>query len=225
MKGDWTIRACSYEDGIEFFLKKKTGYSSRARLLQNGNIEVNTERSEHSFLNREKNSIKDHIFTIIMAIIITVIINFVTPVLLKHILIILSIWTFIGLYFYMNDLNPSIKKFHGAEHKVLNAYNALDRLPTMDEALKYSRFYIACGCTISSVILSIVTAVYVSIVIFDNIVIIILSILIMLYFILKLWAKGKLNIFQLFTTAEPTNVEIKVALEGLKWWLKEEGLD
>lgn len=225
MKGEWTIRACSYEDGIEFFLKKKTGYSSRARLLENGKIKVTTERSEHSFLSREKSSIKDYALTLIMAIVVTIIINFVSQELLKHVLLVLSIWFFTGLVFYTNGLNSCTRRFHGAEHKILNAYNALNRLPTMDEALKYSRFYMFCGCTMVSVFLAFGTAIYLCIVIFEGIVITIIAILVMCYFILKLWTRGKLNIFQLFSTSEPTTIEVEVALEGLKGWLEEEGLD
>lgn len=225
MKIKTTIGACSYEDGIEFFLQKKIGYSSRARLLKNGEIEVSIVEKEHSFLNKSKCSLKEKIIMFFMIIIIMYIMNLVNSPLLKHILNMLIVWCFVIVFFYTGSKNPSTRRFHGAEHKVLNAFETLKRIPTIEEALRYSRYYMFCGGTIVVVLLSIVTVIYFGLVIFDHIVFSALFIIIMLYLVLKLWANDQLNFLQNFTTAEPTVIEIKVAIEGLKGFIKEEGLD
>lgn len=112
----------------------------------------------------------------------------------------------------------SLGRFHSAEHMVINAYNKLDRIPSLEELKKSSRFSNNCGSNKINGIIIIFTFIsfagpflirmgvikYLIIMTLIPITIAILSYV------------GAMNIFQVFFTNKPNDVELQVALEGLK---------
>ncbi len=58
--------------------------------------------------------------------------------------------SFYSIYIVRKKYSKELLKNHGAEHKVHKAYNKLKRVPTIEEANKFSRIERACGITIYS---------------------------------------------------------------------------
>lgn len=140
-----------------------------------------------------------------------------------------SVFVSIDLYSFVNGAirlkkkgknGYSIAKFHGAEHKVLNAYERLQRIPTLEEAKKYSRFSRLCGSRSKIYRMFMFTLLTVAIVLhiicsFNYI--IYLSIVFAIVGIIIIAEKhGLLNFFQVFVTSKPGDKEINLAIEGLK---------
>lgn len=118
----------------------------------------------------------------------------------------------------------STARFHAAEHKVINAYRKKQRVPTIEEIRKASRFDKMCGSKnyINKIVIfglvSIVIALAPFIKLHEY------SILLMLVCIFS-WLGKKYEIFrflQIFVTNKPTDKELKVALAGVQFFDKME---
>lgn len=129
--------------------------------------------------------------------------------------------------FYMNRIieekmeKIKYKKYHSAEHMIISAYNDLNRIPSIEEVWKYSRFSNTCGTNIVEItILSFIIA-FVSMFIHNLLffTIYFVASYSMLYIAYKC---GLLNSLQRFTTDKPTEKEIRVAIEALKVWIEHE---
>lgn len=116
----------------------------------------------------------------------------------------------------------STARYHSAEHMVLNAYRDLKRVPTLEEIKRYSRFSEYCG---SRIIIG-------KIVPYGSLCILLAFSSFIpwpIYFILCFMVsflvavankKGWLKFFQIFITSKPTDAELEVAIEGLKYLQK-----
>lgn len=112
-------------------------------------------------------------------------------------------------------------KFHSAEHMVSNAYNKLNRVPTIDEITKYSRFHNECGTNILILILFISIATF--ILYFDIIDFYLYAKIVFASLIAYL--VGFFNLFQFFVTEIPTQSELLVAIAGMNFWIENEKED
>lgn len=112
----------------------------------------------------------------------------------------------------------SLGRFHSAEHMVVNAYNKLNRIPTLEELKKSSRFSNHCGSNKINCIIIVFTFIsfagpfLIKMGIIKYLIIMILTPII----IMILFSIGAINILQVFVTNKPTDVELQVAMEGLK---------
>ena len=122
-------------------------------------------------------------------------------------------------------------KFHAAEHMAINAYEDLQRIPTLEEIKSYSRFSEKCGsvpklcqiCLFS--FLSIVTAFLSSNHFFIYAIIICLYIIFLLIIKKYKWY-GWVTFLQVFITSKPSDKELELAIEGLKQFeIMEEKID
>ena len=109
-------------------------------------------------------------------------------------------------------------KFMAASHMVTNAYKKLQRIPTLEEAKKFSRFSTAhtVALDLGSVFCRIVQFIGICFVpYFDGFkewfLILILPIVIIL-----ISTTGIFNFFQILVTSKPSDEELKVAIEGVK---------
>ena len=74
-------------------------------------------------------------------------------------------WALTNVAFQMKSRHGSehsTARYHSAEHMVVNAYNLLGRVPSIEEAKQFSRFSKHCGSqkTIDHIILSITTCIF-----------------------------------------------------------------
>lgn len=106
-------------------------------------------------------------------------------------------------------------KNHAAEHKVFLAYNKLKRVPTIEEAKTFSRINRKCGITIYSGFITIQIIAFI-IYIYTGCMI---SEIILFIGALLLRSKFPFNILgkfaQLFTTSEPDNDNIELAISAV----------
>ena len=123
-----------------------------------------------------------------------------------------------------NGKENSTARYHAAEHMVINAYDKLQRIPTFDEVKKSSRFSKKCGsrkeiCKICMyTVISLAIAFGAEINIFDYSFIVIGTSI----FLIMAEYKGWLRFLQILITTPPTNSEIEVAVEGIKFFEKME---
>lgn len=148
---------------------------------------------------------------------------------------ILRVFIFIGyvLVISMMSMMRRIFAYHGAEHKVINAYEAGETL-TAENVEKYSRLHVRCGTSFIFIVLVISILVFSMIPSSWSFVLKALSRVILLpliagvsYEILKISARWRNNIvgriitfpgliFQKITTREPDMEQIEVACQSLK---------
>lgn len=112
----------------------------------------------------------------------------------------------------------SLGRFHSAEHMAINAYNKLNRIPTLNELKKSSRFSNSCGSNkINGRIIIFAFISFAGPFLIRMGVIKYLIIMTLIPIIIAVLSYvGAMNIFQVFFTNKPNDVELQVALEGLK---------
>ncbi len=117
---------------------------------------------------------------------------------------------FLGIF----SLDENTKRFHGAEHQIINAFNKLGRIPTIDELQKFSRFSMFCGTNSMANIGLISLLLLIETFIPHNAILIVV--------LWGLFIINVLNFFQYFTTSQPTDKEQRVAIEAIKVWFEYE---
>lgn len=112
----------------------------------------------------------------------------------------------------------SLGRFHSAEHMVINAYNKLDRIPSLQELKKSSRFSNNCGSNkTNSIIIMFAFISFAGPFLIKMGVIKYLIIMMLIPIIIAVLSSvGAINILQVFVTNKPTDIELRVALEGLE---------
>lgn len=124
----------------------------------------------------------------------------------------------------LNGTEKEVARYHSAEHMILNAYNKLERVPSLEEIKTFSRFSEYCG---SRTIISIIIG-YISIslaIAFSDKIHIIAGLLICIISIIlskKMLEKDFVKVEQILLTEPPTDLELEVAIKGLDTLLKEE---
>lgn len=115
-----------------------------------------------------------------------------------------------------NSEDYSLGKFHSAEHMACHAYEKLKRIPTLDEAKKYSRFHKRCGSkrTISNFFFMIALIFVFPFLFLSPKYLVLLAIIAIIFY-----ANNKFNILsflQIMVTNKATEKELLLAIEGLK---------
>ena len=134
-------------------------------------------------------------------------------------------WYLVPLAFYsvlavlcvivINKSPEELLKNHGAEHKVVSAYNRLKRIPTVKEAQKFSRIHKSCGITIYS---AFITSQLIGFIVYINtgfkiseIVLFLVPLFFSSFFPFNLIGK----LAQFFTTSNPKRHNIELAIESI----------
>ncbi len=132
----------------------------------------------------------------------------------------ISTWITQIIVFNFFPEGRSLKKFHGAEHKVLNAYKCFNRFPTYDLIKSVSHYSENCASRITP-ISSIVSIAKVFIILkFGNslhFVILVFAVILAGYVLSLLLLNSKVDmIFQCIYVSKPTEREVEVAYTGYK---------
>lgn len=228
--------AIALKNGIAFYSKSQKGYVLLATIDKSNQIKTEWvtefELNNRDLKNKDSNLIVKIFFSILLILAIITFFFITTNIILTHDLIFLFRFLFLYLsifkvlslvfsYVYNNTCSPHQFLFHSAEHMVINAYEALRRVPTIEEIRKYSRFSNGCSITISTQF----AIFYFSLFVCTYITNIYYMLIAMSCFplILTLMQKyGLLNFLQRFFTKSPTEIELKVAIEGLRTFLEYE---
>ncbi len=130
--------------------------------------------------------------------------------------LIYAILQFICILFVVIKGGKKLRKNHGAEHKVFNAYRKLKRVPTIKEAQRFSRICKTCGGTIPSAmiiaqIIGFIVYIHFGIVIPEK-VLYIVPLFIHGFFPFNILGK----LLQLLTTAEPDDSNVDLAIAALE---------
>lgn len=136
------------------------------------------------------------------------------------------IWYFVPTFFYailtifpIIDLRKTggreLLRNHGAEHKVWSAYKRLKRVPTVEEANRFSRINKDCGVTMFTALL---TSQLIGVIVYLQTSFIIPEIILYLIplFFRKIFPFNFIGkIAQFFTTSEPNSNNIELAIAAL----------
>lgn len=112
-------------------------------------------------------------------------------------------------------------RFHSAEHMVINAYEKLNRVPSLDEIHEYSRFNNGCGTNFITLLILLFILGFAHSFIPVSLYFVI-SYLVSSVIALILLQCGFLNFLQYFTTSTPTDTELLVAISGMQVWFENE---
>ena len=144
--------ACSYENCIVFYSKRHKNYVSIATIDELGNVE--SKWVDKCYIPQDEEDVKKSekiIFFIFLPIItfiaILITVNWNDNPLFSTRSFLLGEAIVIALLFVFSDQSISTRKFHSAEHMVVNAYNKLHRIPSLEETKMFSRFHNRCGTT------------------------------------------------------------------------------
>jgi len=231
------INARSKRNGIIFYSNIFPLIGMEAFLDDSGNIQTNViDKGLERFidylgtLNEEENTLNKR--WIIIFDIIIIILSIIACVFSKNFgfvigAIYFSAFVSIDLYKFINSVCNLRKrdkngyytaKFHGAEHKVLNAYKKLQRIPTLEEARKFSRFSKLCGsrAIIYRMFMFTLLTATIIFILHHNSIIYFITVLAIVGFVIICEKHGLLNFLQVFVTSKPSDKEINLAIEGLK---------
>ena len=226
--------SASNSEGICFFSEKHKGYLSYSTVDESGEIKAEWTTVEKYDKERfSKEDSKEDDFNIFLLLIPLVIIIFSTVLVVltfkksiwlsMRILLIAAVLVLISLflikYFALRKTNAF--KFHAAEHMALNAYRALNRVPSLEEIYNYSPISNSCGINFTSgcIVMFLLDSFCTFI---SNYFIEIILLLSVTPIIIFLSNHGFLNFLQKFTIDEPTEKDLMVAIEGMNVWVKNE---
>ena len=170
---------------------------------------------------------------VLVALFILVVCKFVYPFVCAHYIlslriillvipfILVSSFLFDHIHCSNDEKEKRSRRFHSAEHMAINAFQKLQRVPSLEEVKQFSRFHSSCGTnqvlfiSLYSVLIFICTFIPDSA--YPGLLFIIASILISILF-----RCGFLNFLQTYTTLPPTDTELMVAIAGLTTWYENE---
>ena len=129
-------------------------------------------------------------------------------------------------YFESKDeKNAVTARYHSAEHKVLNYYFKHSKLPeSVHEIKNKSNVYICCGSSLVAVVLLFLTLVFISLLIFPNIILKSVGVIVSVFVSFILWAHGKCDFIQKFYLKPPTEDELELAIYAMKKLLEDENM-
>lgn len=112
----------------------------------------------------------------------------------------------------------SLAKFHSAEHMAVNAYEQLQRIPTLGEIKCFSRFSSKCGFMpiVGRIVTHLSVIILLLFAIGGNMSAYYFALAIIPTFMVLAWRKGWFEFLQVLVTTPPTDSELEVAIEGLK---------
>lgn len=216
--------ALSFSSGIIFYSNTKTEYGVIATIDSNQNIHAEFGKVEELLLKHYEDKayiIKSTIVKIVLMISLFFTLYFLmNREFLSCLRMLLGDLCFIySLLLFTENISWKSSKFHSAEHKSINAYNSLNRPPTLEEVRFYSRFCKNCSTNTITYFQLTCTILFACTWInpFNLYLLIILLVLVFVLFKLNLLCWG-----QVFTTLKPTEKELEVAIKGIELWEKYE---
>lgn len=210
-------------DGIIFYSLMFPKIAVKSSINQDDKIEIefiNVNKIEEIIKEKRK---RKKILKIILI---------VTSILLKNIYVTTAIIFFLA--FILEDLKYFIKivykikfkckgyerlgSFHAAEHMAINAYFRSKKIPTFKDSKKESRFSNKCSSMNLICKIIIFTMIDLKIAFWDKqyFVINIIEIIFIIVVTKLVKQKGLINFLQILVTNKPTDIEIKVAIQGIK---------
>lgn len=124
--------------------------------------------------------------------------------------------SFVAIKELKKKKNENTRKNHGAEHMVFKAYRKLKRIPTVSEVRKFPRINSYCGINMFSAIITVnliaICVYYCTGYVVSEILILTIAPMFGKFFPLNVMG----NIAQFWTTAEPEDSNIKLAIEALE---------
>ena len=221
--------ARSMFNGIIFYSNKNPDFCAVIKIEDDGNISKEWQKDDvDTSFDETYNKIYINIisFLIIFSVAISIIFTTITPLYgLRAILItsnMLLITAFsLSMFYLWIDPDKSFLRFHSAEHMCINALYKYQRIPTLEEVSKISRFDNSCGTNI--ILKTILTLTIMFVLSFSgNLLFSVVCIFVFEIIINILTKLGLLNFLQRITTYPPTERELNLAIEGLKFWLENE---
>jgi len=237
MKNNYDISARSSKNGIIFYSNIYSFIGMKAYFDEFENIRTEIVYKDNedvvdytSILNRKgsifniKNLAIIDLFLIISAVIgcaYTGNFGLVLGAIFFSVFVSWDLWRTIIVSYVMkkkDNRGYSIAKFHAAEHKVLNAYKKLKRIPTIEETKKFSRFSTQCGSIVRTfrIVMFFLFSILMTCILHYNNMIYLFCVLFVLELMVLAVKHGWLNFLQVFFTSIPTDKEIKLAVEGLR---------
>lgn len=232
-------QAKSFSTGITFYSTSNKKYVTMATIDEHQNIETKClsekkatkeieEINTHFETKASNSAINIATFIILILALITIIyfldtnhslefLRIFDGIIIQSFLIISSIVINIAAL-VSTFFSVEVRKFHAAEHMIVNAYRKLHRVPSIEELRKYSRFNSLCGTNLSLAILFFCIPYLIGYFFKLD-----YSLYAMIIIILELSLPlGLFNFVQVFVTKKPTDKELNVAIEGLKAWIENE---
>lgn len=115
----------------------------------------------------------------------------------------------------------SLNRFHGAEHMAINAYNKLQRIPTLEEIRGFSRFLKNCGSRhlFKKLVPNLVLCILIAVFTFSSPTFwaLFIGLVIPINIVIRLCIdEGWFRFLQVFITEKPSDNELLLAIEALK---------
>lgn len=225
-------RARSKEDGIVFYSNTMPGLVAEAfvdakneihtRIISEALLEIFSFFNEINAEKTKRFSTKKVVLLDILLVIALTLIFQNVWITSASLLFSLNSFEFIdiatSIYDFKFGSRKNTARFHSAEHMSINAYQQLQRIPTLEEVKKFSRFSPFCGSMlkIRRLVLILLGVVFIlcggffkPFVYFG----LILFIPLIVLFTEKI---GLLKYLQIFFTSTPTDLELNVAIKGLE---------
>ncbi len=233
------MRSSSMEDGILFFSERHPGFLTWATLDKDGRTMsaltvCQVHRfSEHfltpSFDQPHKKKFSHPLIVLIVTVAAAVFAYFYIMVRLSAIgsvrfLLSLYLFAMIAPVIWRHTRSrrkKSAYRFNLAKCMVINAYNTLGRVPTLEEIQQYSHFSKSCSINTPAFITIAFTLMLISSFVVPEpycLLGLIFSPLVS-YVLIKL---GLLRFFQVLTSLKPIDTELLVAIKGMNAWLENE---
>lgn len=223
--------AYSIHNGICFCSGRYKGYIAFATINEEGMVTTSWKTAKKIFKDKKsdkKRRKKEKVIAVLYVLLITLLcikMLMINPVYsMRTVLISYALWVlsrFIVEVVTTKKQGEDTLKFHSAEHMVINAFDSLKRVPTLEEIRQYSRFSNFCGVNEFAKI--IINISFILICTFMRSPIgMLLSMLIAIGIVEIAGRNGFLNFLQIVTLAKPTDRELMVAIEGMKLWFKME---
>lgn len=239
------VHASAMSNGIKFYSQRQKGYMAVSTVDENEKIKVQwcnkREYIKEKKLADKMYDIKEMLFYTLCLMPICILFANVWEWFMRNhnakdgacfFLVWFPITLLLGFfdgYFVRRKKERNFFKYHAAEHMACNAYKALQRVPTINEIREYSRFNYSCGTNITTEIIIIfpLMSLAAKIYYFYNwppiALVIMTGVITISYLVLERY--GYLNFLQYFTTEKPDEIELRVAIEGLKMWEEKEKID
>ena len=219
--------AFSVYNGIGFHSKKSKGYQSFASIDENGTIyaEWTSENMEMKNLKRlPLQALWMFSFLLILFVCTEWAASYSPFRGFQVFLLGISLVVFASLGVSLvirRNTEPDLARFHGAEHKVVGYYRKHRKVPTVEAAKVESRFDNNCSHTYAGMLSTWCFIAFVATFcgsLARALIVLVLGILITLL----LQQLGYMNFLQHWSTQEPTERELQVAIAALQWWLENE---
>lgn len=213
-----------FNDSIVFYSNSKPYLGVKSYLNDEGEINTNvifTTLLSNPIITTSSEELAVFIFD--MAIILKCL--FLEDTILLFAAIYFSLGMSLDLYYVVKSSlkfkfgsEKSAAKFHAAEHMAVNAYQTLQRVPSLEEIKHFSRFIKTCGSAslFGNIILWLLVISNIIFVFPNNFALFLLILIASIVFKHFAVKNGWLNFLQVFVTSKPSNAELSVAIQGLK---------